>query len=1018
MAFAAQPRPARPTQGRKISPLAVTIATAGIVIALVFLAAQYWTEVLWFQAIGFQDVLFTEWGTRIALFFIGLTAMSVPVWLSMFLAHRNRPIYAPSTPEQATLDQYREAIEPLRKIVMIGAPLAIGFFAGLAFQAQWDTIQLWFNASDFGIADPQFQMDYSFFVFTLPVLRFLANFLMAILIISGVGAALTHYLYGGFTLGTDGRSSSATRTARIQLSLIAAGIVLVMAVNYWFDRYSLLLQSGDRFDGAGYTDINAVVPAKAIMAGVAVFVALMFIATAVRGNWRLPAVGVGLMIVSAVAIGTIYPAIVERFQVGPNAQQLESPYIQRNIDTTRYAFGLDDIEVTPYDAKQVAETNALREDAETTASIRLLDPTIVSPSFRQLQQQRGYYAFSENLSVDRYTVDGESRDTVIAVRELDLDGLSDNQRNWVNDHTVYTHGYGVVAAYGNQIGNDGRPAFFEGAIPPEGALTDMSGEGGYEPRIYFSPQAPSYSIVGNSEDAQPRELDYPTDDGTGQVNYTFPTQDITVGPSVGNFWNKLLYAIRFQAEQIVFSDLVNEHSQIVYDRDPADRVEKVAPFITLDNRVYPAVVDGKVVWILDGYTTSNNLPYSTSASLDEATATAVGGGVQALMPQEVNYIRNSVKVTVDAYTGDVTIYAWDNEDPILKAWQNVFPDAITPTEEISAELMSHIRYPEDMFKVQRTLLTRYHVDTAEEFFSGQDFWRVPDDPSAPQNVQGLRPTQPPYYQTLQMPGQDGSAFSLSTPFIAGGTNDRNVLTGYLAVNAEAGETPGQPAEDYGKLRLLELPRGSIVPGPGQVQNNFSSDSGIAQQLTLLKNNQTDVVNGNLLTLPVGGGLLYVQPVYVQASSGTQFPLLRKVLVAFGDRVEIADTLDEALDAVFGGESGATAGDAEVAEDDIEIDDSAVPEPGDTPPGDSATEEPDAPQTTEPADPTQEPSDSPSTPGSADARADLDAALQDARQAMEDSQKALTDGDFTAYGEAQARLQQAVERALAAEEALQ
>ncbi len=1013
MSFAAPPRqpaPNRAGSGRSgPSPLAITVLVVAAIVGFVLLASHFWTEILWYQQVGYQQVLFTEWGTRAALFAVAFVLMAAVIYVNLSIAYKNRPIYAPSNPEQATLDQYREAIEPLRKVVMVGGPMVIGLFAGLTAQASWDTFQLWLNKVPFGIKDPEFNLDYSFYVFTLPVLNFAVNFLLTALVMAAIGAVATHYLYGGVTIGSNGRGGSASTSARIQLSVLSAVFVLVLGAKYWLDRYGLLLKSGDKFDGATYADINAVIPAKAILAVVAVFVALLFIATAIRGNWRLPAIGVGLMIVSAVVVGAIYPAIVQRFQVVPNAQQMEAPYIQRNIDATRAAFGLDNIDVRPYDAKTTAEAQALRDYAETAASIRLLDPTIVSPSFRQLQQNRGYYNFAQNLAVDRYTLEDKSRDTVIAVRELDLTGLATDQRNWVNDHTVYTHGFGVVAAYGNQIGVEGRPAFFEGGIPSVGALTDSSKDG-YEPRIYFSPMAPAYSIVGAPEGTEARELDYPTDEGSGQVNTTFPTRDISVGPSVGNTWNKLLFAIKFQAEQIVFSALVNEDSQIIYERDPAKRVAKVAPYLTLDNRVYPAVIDGRVKWIIDGYTTTNSYPYSTSEALDEATATLAGtnmAAVQALMPQEVNYIRNSVKATVDAYDGSVNLYAWDAKDPILQAWQNVFPTSIEPMANISGELMSHIRYPEDMFKVQRSLLTKYHVDTAAEFFSGQDFWRNPDDPTSTRSENTPTVPQPPYYQTLQMPGQDDPTFSLSTSFIAGGSGDRNVLTGYLAVNAEAGNEAGKPNADYGQLRLLELPRGSTIPGPGQVQNNFDSDSDIATTIGLLKSKAT-VVNGNLLTLPVGGGLLYVQPVYVQAQTGTKFPLLRKVLVSFGDEVQLADTLDEALDLVFGGDSGVDAGDAEIKDDEIPID----------PPTGEPSGEPTDQPTTEPTDkPTTEPTTDPTTPVAPGVEIGLDQALKDAQAAMQDSDKALRAGDFAAYGEAQKRLNLAIEAALKAQGAL-
>lgn len=1002
MSFEAQPRrqaPAPKEQGFALSPATITIIAVIAVIGVVLLAASFWTEILWFTQTGFREILFTQWGTRAVLFLIGFVVMGAILYSSLKLAYAKRPIYAPSTPEQATLEQYREAIEPLRKILTFGIPIAVGAFAGLTLQAQWSTVQLALNSVDFGTTDPEFGLDYSFYVFLLPVLQFVTTFLLAALVISFIGAAFTHYLYGGVTLAQNGRGGSVSKTARIQLAVLAALVMLVLAAKYFLDRYTLLLQNGDRFDGATYTDVNAVIPAKTILAGVAVLVAILFIFAAIKGNWKLPAIGIGLMVLSSLVVGSLYPWFVQRFQVTPNAQSMEAPFIQRNIDATREAFGLDNIEVSPYAATTEAEANALRADAETTASIRLLDPNVVSPSFRQLQQNRGYYNFAENLSVDRYIIDGESRDSVIAVRELDLTGLNNDQRSWVNEHTVYTHGYGVVAAYGNQIREDGRPAFYEGSIPTEGALTDLSDEG-YEPRIYFSTKAPAYSIVGAEEGADPVELDYPTDSGSGQVNYSFPTNDVEVGPSVGNTWNKLLYAIKFQDEEILFSSSLNDNSQIIYDRDPATRVEKVAPFLTLDNRVYPAVVDGRVKWIIDGYTTTNNMPYSTSAALDEATATitAANGELIQLLPQEVNYIRNSVKATVDAYSGEVTLYAWDDTDPILKAWQKVFPDAVKPITEISSELMSHIRYPEDMFKVQRTLLTKYHVTTAQEFYSGQDFWRNPSDPA----VTGENPpAQPPYYQTLQMPGQEDPAFSLSTSFIAGGSGDRNVLTGYLSVNAEAGDQAGVKGDEYGKMRLLELPRGSIIPGPGQVQNNFDSDTEIATAIGLLKNN-ANVTNGNLLTLPVGGGLLYVQPVYVEAKEGTKFPLLRKVLVAFGNEVELADTLDEALDRVFKGESGVDTDSTTKPDDEIVVEE---PDTGSTDGGtDTGTDPaPIAPAPTEPETPSGELST-------------VDAALQDAKKAMEDASAALAEGDFAKYGEAQERLQKAVEAAIAAEDA--
>lgn len=996
MTFATPPRP-RPVAPRRRGPWVPTLITLGVLVVLLLVLAQVWTEVLWFSQLGFVEVLRAEWVTRAVLFVLGFAVMAAGVGFSLSYGYRARPVYPPSSQDQANLDQYREAIEPLRRLVLVVGPVVLGLFAGGAAAQQWSTVQLWFHGGEVGEVDPQWGLDLGFYLFTLPGLRLVASFLMAVVVLSSIAAVATHYLYGGLRVGA-GPGPRVSPAARVHLAVLGALVVLLVGANSWLDRYSILTkqQTGEqRWQGAGFTDVHAVIPFKTILAVAAVVVAGAFVATAFTGNWRLPAIGIGLMVVTAVVVGGVYPAIVQRFQVQPNQQDAESEYIQRNIDATLAAYDLEDVETSEYEAKVTAEEGALRENAETAASIRLLDPNIVSPSFKQLQQIRGFYDFPDSLSVDRYTIDGESRDTVIAVRELDLGGLNAAQRNWTNDTTVYTHGFGVVAAYGNTRGARGAPAFWESGIPSQGQL------GEYEPRIYFGQSSPEYSIVGGPEGTDGWEFDYPDDDtGTGSVPYRFPTQDVSAGPSVGNLWNKTLYALKFGDEQILFSERVNDASQILYDRSPRERVQKIAPYLDLDGRVYPAVVDGRVKWIIDGYTTSDQYPYAAVRSLEDATTDSLterSSTVQALLPKQVNYIRNSVKATVDAYDGSVDLYAWDTDDPILRAWTKVFPTSLQPMSEISGDLMGHLRYPEDLFKVQRALLGQYHVTNAAGFFSGNDFWQNPADPtSSSPDV-----AQPPYYLTLQMPGTDEATFSLMSTFIPGGGNARNVLTGYLAVDADAGNSPGKVSEDYGKMRLLELPRDSTVPGPGQASANFTADPEISQQLNLLQRGDSSVRRGNLLTLPVGGGLLYVQPVYVQAASGTTFPLLQRVLVSFGEEIGFAETLDGALDQVFDGDSGADAGDA-----------GAPPVPGPT--GDP-TATPTAEPTAEPTTvPTAEPTAAPAATADPDARAALDEALRRAQQAILDGESALADKDFAKYGEAQDRLDKAIADAIAAE----
>jgi len=905
----------------------------------------------------------------------------------------------------------------MRRALTWGVPGVLALLASAwELAPHWQEALLAIHSHSFGVTDPQFGLDISFYVFILPVLEIVVSFLSRVVVIAGIASVVVHYLYGGVSVA---RKPHFTRAARLHLTVFLALFSVLHGAGYWLGRYSSLYASNTKFDGAGYTDVHASIPAQAILAAISVAVAVLFVASARTSSWRLPVTGVTVMVISALIVGVAYPVVIQKFVVDPNAQREESEYIDRNIKATLSAYGLGDVEASAYNAKTTAEAGQLMDDAESTTSIRLLDPNLVSPAFKQRQQNKQYYSFDSQLNVDRYGVSGESRDTVIAVRELSQEGLENGQRTWINDHTVYTHGYGVVTAYGNTASSDGSPAFWEGGIPSEGELGD------YEPRIYFGKSTPSYSIVGGDDGGNPRELDYPDDSApSGQINTTFSGSG---GPNVSNPFNRLLYATKFAEMNILFSQEVRSGSQILYDRDPAKRVAKVAPWLTLDGNPYPAVIDDdddpstpkRVKWILDGYTTTNNYPYSQHESLEDSMSDATTGQASLLgAPKESNYVRNSVKAVVDAYDGSVKLYEWDEQDPLLDAWQSVFPGTVTPMSEMSTDLMAHMRYPEDLFKVQRTVMATYHVTDPEDFYSGGDFWKVPDDPTK----EGDSP-QAPYYLTLKMPDQDEASFSLSSVYIIGGNTDRNVLTGFLAVDSEtASGEPGVRNPDYGKLRLLELPRSSNVSGPGQVQNNFNSDGNASQVLNLLSQQGSQVIKGNLLTLPVGGGLLYVQPVYVQSSSGTQYPLLRKVLVSFGDKIGFADTLKEALNQVFGGDSGATTGQEVVDGDSAAANDTSSSTDPSADSGTEPTADPSAAASASAQPPTASAQPSASASGSAsastgDPQTDLDTALADAETAMDDSNKAMQSGDWTAYGEAQTRLNNALKRAVEAQKKL-
>ena len=736
MTTTSSPPPATPSRTRRV--IAITLAIIAALVVAFFVFASLYADWLWFDQLGFTEVLLTQWIARVVMFVVGFLGMAVPVWLSIQLAYRLRPVYARLSSQ---LDRYQEVVEPLRRLAMWGIPVFFGFFAGFAASAQWETTWLWFNGVATDTTDPEFHLDTGFYMFAMPFWSALIGFASAVLLICLLVTALVSYLYGSVRIGQ--RELRISKSARIQLAVIAGLYLLVQAASLWLDRYKTLVESGadDRITGPGYTGVNAIIPGQTILAIVAVIVAILFFVTAIIGRWRYPLIATALLVVSAIVVGVGYPWVVNTFQVQPNRFSLEEEYYQRNVDMTHQAYGVDGLEQEDFTAVTDVEAGQLREDAATTAQVRIMDPAIISPNVRQLEQYRSYYQFADPLDVDRYEVDGVSQDTVVSVRELNLEQLG-NAADWQNSAVVYTHGYGIVAAKGNDRTGEGDPVFLERGIPATGFLSDRED---FQPRVYFGEFSPPYSIVGAPESADPVELDYPSgEDGSGETKTTF---DGDGGPSLGSVFNRLIYALKFQAEQILFSDYVNEDSQILYDRNPRERVQKVAPYLTLDNDAYPSVVDGRIVWIVDGYTLSANYPYSSTVSLTSAISDSSNPAPRFAL-DDINYIRNSVKATVDAYDGSVTLYAWDEEDPVLQSWQKVYPSTIKPIEDMSAELMSHVRYPTDLFKVQRTILGVYHVDDARSFYQSDNRWQTPNDPQEDTQL------QPPYYLTMQMPGQD------------------------------------------------------------------------------------------------------------------------------------------------------------------------------------------------------------------------------------------------------------------------
>ena len=945
------------------------VGTAVILVVAFFLVSIFtgvWTDRLWFDSVGYGEVFTKVLGTRVLLFLVFGLLLGVAVAVNIVVAYRVRPVFRPASPEQVNLDRYRDVVEPVRRWVLVGAVLVLLLFAGSSGAGQWRQFLLWRHRAPFGQTDPYFNRDVGFYVFELPWLHYLVDFAMAVLVLSLIAAVLVHYLFGGIRL--QSRGDKLTGAAQVHLSVLLGLFVLVKAADYWLDRFDLTTESGRLFTGMGYTDENAVLPSKNILMFIAIICAVLFFANVLRRTWMLPSVGLALLVLSAILLGAIWPGIVQQFQVRPSEPVREGPYIKRNIEATRAAYDIADAEVQSYDANLTLSPEQLRADLPSLPGIRLLDPALVSESFEQLQQVRGYYSVPGVLDVDRYEINGQTRDIVLAVRELEQSGLEASQRNWANLHTVYTHGYGVVAAYGNQRdaadepvpGNDGRPIWAEQDLPPRGDLSELF-DGDYEPRIYFGERSPLYSIVGNTEGGNDLELDLP--EGTGGSQPTRNTYDGEAGVPVGGIFNKLLYAIKFSEPNIVLSSLVNENSKILYDRTPRERVQKVAPWLTVDGDVYPAIVDGKVKWIVDGYTTTDHYPNSEKDSLSDMTSDSLQPrtAYATLPTDEINYMRNSVKAVVDAYDGTVELYEWDR-DPILDAWSEAFPGVVRPKSELEQqpELLAHMRYPEDLFKVQREMLATYHVTDPRTFYGGTDRWRVPADP------ENRNAKQPPYRLSVRTPsGGTEPVFSLTSVFVP---QERQNLAAFISVDGEA-----DAENDYGKIRILRLPSNTQVPGPSQIANAFASDEQIQNQLLAFTRTNSEALFGNLLTLPVGDGLLYVQPLYTLRQQGEgRYPLLRFVLVSFGDDVGIGETLTEALDDVLG-----------ITDPQESIDPGAEPPaepgPGDGPPA----EVPD----------------------------NVRELLEEAEAKFAEAQRALQEGDLAGYQQATEEAQELVQQAL-------
>jgi uncharacterized membrane protein (UPF0182 family) len=858
------------------------LVVAGILVVLIWAAtglARFFLDLLWFREVGKTQVLWGVLGTEVGLGLLTGLGTAVIVGGNLWMAERLSVAAGRRPVEEPGVESLRGMLVPLLRWLRLGVVAVLGLLVGLHGASQWRTYMLWRNQVPFGDQDAQFSRDIGFYVFSLPLQRAVFGWLLFTLLATTLLVAAEHWLLGG--IQPAARGNRVAPHVHAQLSVLLGCIVLLKAWGYRLDQFTLVFSPRGVVTGAAYTDVHAQLPALRLLMVVAPVCALLFLLNVRSRDFTLPVVGTLLFALSSVLIGGVVPAFVQRFQVAPQELQREEPYIQRNIDATRKAFALEGVKTNEFPATDDLTPAQVRANTATVDNIRLWEADVLKTAIQNLQAIGQYYEFSD-VDVDRYRIGGTARQVMISAREVDPRNLDASAQTWVNLYLAYTHGYGVVAAQVNRAETSGRPAFVVSGFDQQQAAIPVR-----QPRIYFGeppPDTPAYVVVGSR---QP-EVDSPSVSGEGQASFRY---DGHGGVQLSSPLRRLAAALHFTDLNLLISSNLNTRSRILFNRDIRDRMEKAAPFLQWDADPYVAVVDGRVVFIRDGYTTTDNYPYSQRIPLDVAArrTDSEDRGVHG----EANYIRNSVKAVVDAYDGTVTLYAFDESDPLLRTWRKAFPGLFAARSAMSADLQAHLRYPEDLFSIQTDRYASYHIGAARDFYSKQDFWALPEDRSGQLThgegslvVAGPKPRMRPYYLLTKLPGEQDEQFVLVMPFTP---NNKQNMVAYMAARSDP--------TGYGKITLFSLPRARTVFGPTQIHAQILADPDVSKELTLFNQQGSTVIFGNLLTVPIEHSLLYVQPIFVQASQGA-IPELRRVPVFFNNQLgytaSLADSIDQIL----------------------------------------------------------------------------------------------------------------------------
>ncbi|MQG18714.1 MAG: UPF0182 family protein [SAR202 cluster bacterium] len=846
----------------------VILAAFLIFVPLYFLQGLY-TDYLWFSSLGFSSVFITVLTNKIILFFIGALIFAFPAIISFYFARKFS-----WGPVEILMPE--STFNFLNKAIIVGMGIFIGVSStifGVLLARSWETVLKFFNSSKFGVVDPILNKDLAFYIFDLPFYELVQNWILSAILLILVGSLLVYFVNYTFR----GMAFKFNSGLKIHFSILFSLFMVVVSISHFIQRWKILHGSGEIVSGAAYSDVFARMPGLTILGVIALMVAVIILVNIYFNGIRLLIAGVALWGVAAIILTIGWPNAVQRFTVTPNEYQKESPYIDHSIKMTKIGFGIQNITEVEYPVEYELDLETVQASSETIGNVRLWDHAPLLDVYKQIQLIRPYYDFND-VDVDRYTLDGKLRQVMLAAREVNVEKLDDESDTWVNNKLRYTHGFGLSMSPVTEFTSEGRPKFFAKDIPLDGEYKIMDYSAGSEymilknPRIYYGEKTTEYIIANSDTD----ELDFQAQGGEIMSNHYSGSG----GVGIGSFFRKLLYAIEMRDLNILISNQINSDTKILYDRNIQERINNVMPFIGLDKDPYLVVGDGNLVWMQDAYTFSNRFPYS------DKSETSIDNPYWE--DTQFSYIRNSIKISVDAYSGKINAYIWDDSDPIAKVYKNIFPDLFIDRSEMPEYLLNHVRYPQDLFSIQSEKYLKFHMDNSLDFYNLEDVWDIPDEKVGQSDeLQDVLP----YYAIMKIPGMDTEKFTLLIPYTR---NDPPIMSGWLAA--------GNDGDDYGKLTALLFPKDRQVDSTRQIEARIDNDLEISPELTLLCQQGSICLRGNLLVLPLSHagkyGLLYVEPIYLQAE-GVDFPELKKVIIATQEKVVMEDSVPNAINALLG-----------------------------------------------------------------------------------------------------------------------